>query len=193
MSDPYATPAKGNPIRLKGSIVGKGIPGYLFSEDMMFQDNTGIMYLDYQAGVPLIGNLIFAWRKVKQLLGKPMEVRGWFFRANLQYVVLDVIEYNSSFVRSYTKFWNIVIGLILFALAAWTAKSRDVFTLFLYIFTAFVFIYLILSLILAKKKKTESKQEELSPDQKVKKISPWTIFLIILGIIGIIIFTLIIF
>ena len=39
---------RGVPCRLKGKIIGRGVPGLIWSEDFVLQDDTGIMYLDYQ-------------------------------------------------------------------------------------------------------------------------------------------------
>ncbi|TSC61191.1 MAG: peptidase M48 Ste24p [Parcubacteria group bacterium Greene0416_14] len=130
MSDLYATPVHGKPITLQGSVVGRGTAGYVFSEDMMFQDNTGLMYLDYKAGIPLIGDVIFAWKKVKQLFGQSINVRGWFFRSNLQYVVLDSLQYDSSFLRSYAKFWNFAIGIFALVVSATLLFSQSLETFY---------------------------------------------------------------
>jgi len=113
MSDLYTTPVRGKAVALQGTVIGRGLAGYVFSEDMMFQDNTGLMYLDYQAGIPLIGNLVFAWKKVKQLLGQPTSAKGWFFRSNQQYIALSSLQYSQSFIRSYAKFWQMAMGISL--------------------------------------------------------------------------------
>jgi Zn-dependent protease with chaperone function len=112
MEDPYSGPIKGKPIILKGTIVGRGLPGYFFSEDLMLQDKTGLIYLDYQSGIPFVGNFIFAWRKVREILGKEMEIKGWFFRSSFHYIVLDSLKYNFSQIKSYTKFWNLFFGIL---------------------------------------------------------------------------------
>jgi len=113
MSDPYANPARGKSVELEGRVVGKGIPGYVFSEDMMFEDKSGILYLDYQAGIPIIGNIIFAWKKVREILGQPMKTKGWFFRSNIQNLVIDEFAYNGEHIKSYNRFWGIAIGLLI--------------------------------------------------------------------------------
>lgn len=130
MDDLYATPVQGKPIALQGAVVGRGIAGYVFSEDIMFQDNTGLMYLDYKAGIPLIGDVIFAWKKVKQILGRAMNIRGWFFRSNLQYVVLDSLQYDSTSMRSYAKFWNLVIGFFALIISAALFFSQNLETFY---------------------------------------------------------------
>lgn len=159
MSDPYATPVKGNPITLQGSVVGRGMPGYIFSEDMMFQDNTGLMYLDYKAGIPIIGDVIFAWKKVKQLFGQAMRANGWFFRSNLQYIVLDSLELESKKIRSYAKFWNIGMGLFLLTAAAVLSVSSDLHSLYWPAGIGAI-ILLVIYAILKKRNKVLTKEEE---------------------------------
>jgi heat shock protein HtpX len=112
MEDLYADPIKGKPIILRGTIVGRGMSGYYFSEDLMLQDETGLIYLNYQSGIPLVGNILFALKKVEKIIGKEVEIRGWFFRSKFHYVTLDYLKYNSSRIKSYTKFWNLFFGII---------------------------------------------------------------------------------
>jgi len=112
MEDLYADPIKGKPIILRGTIVGRGMAGYYFSEDLMLQDETGLIYLNYQSGIPLAGNILFALKKVEKIIGKEVEIRGWFFRSKFHYVTLDYVKYNSSRIKSYTKFWNLFFGII---------------------------------------------------------------------------------
>ena len=89
MSDIYASPVRGKHLALDGVIIGKGIPGYVFSEDMMFQDKTGLIYLDYKSIIPIIGNLIFSITKVQNLIDKPVKTTGWFFRGVGSNLVID--------------------------------------------------------------------------------------------------------
>ena len=36
------------PVRLKGKIIGRGIPGLVYSEDLVLRDETGFIFLDYR-------------------------------------------------------------------------------------------------------------------------------------------------
>ncbi len=116
MSDLYASPVRGTPMILHGSVIGRGMPGYVFSEDVMLQDETGLMYLDYQSGIPIIGNFLFAWKKVKKLIGEQVSTRGWFFRSAVQSVMLHSLEHNGALIKSYAKFWNIVFGALIISI-----------------------------------------------------------------------------
>lgn len=121
MADPYASPVRGKPARLTGTLLGKGIPGYAFSEDFMFQDKSGLLYVDYQSWIPLVGNFLFAITKANQLVGQKATAQGWFFRGASQHMTLDSlvtpIGQFKSRQRFFAYFWGaavLVVGLLLF-------------------------------------------------------------------------------
>jgi len=41
MSDPYASPLRGQPTKLQGELIGRGDAGYQFGSDLKLQDRTG--------------------------------------------------------------------------------------------------------------------------------------------------------
>jgi Zn-dependent protease with chaperone function len=114
MRNVYATPFKGTPVQLEGKVIGRGVPGYVFGEDMMYQDKTGIIFMDHIAGIPFLGNLLFAISKLKKLLDKNSTVNGWFFRGNFAHLSLSNYtskETNDSF-SSYPVFYSYLGGII---------------------------------------------------------------------------------
>ncbi|MDP2933922.1 MAG: M48 family metalloprotease [bacterium] len=164
MSDPYATPVRGRPVALSGSVIGRGIPGYMFSEDMMFSDSTGLMYLDYQAGVPIVGNVLFAWKKVKQLLGQQVVASGWFFRSSMQLVTLEELRYQGQVIKSYTLFWNFCLASLAFLAGAVYLMLGNTQAFFETLLPA-AFILFVAYIILARKNKIES-QRAVSASQQ---------------------------
>ncbi len=74
-----ASPFRGKPIRLQGTIIGRGQPGYYFSEDVVLQDPSGIITLDYH---PAIGIFRFftALFKVPRMVGTQVTIEGWYKR-----------------------------------------------------------------------------------------------------------------
>ncbi len=118
MSDIYASPVRGHSVKLKGKIIGKGIPGLIYSEDMMLQDETGLMYLNYQSGIPLIGNLIFGLTKVDKMIGQQVTINGWFLRQMFPWVDMNNIETNEGVIKSYVKFWAIISPILLVGVIA---------------------------------------------------------------------------
>lgn len=130
MSDLYASPIRGRPVEIHGAVVGRGTPGYVFGEDMMLQDRTGLLYLDFQGLIPLFSRLRFALKKLKKLFGQSMAAHGWFFRANVQKVVLRSIKTPDNHIRSYAKFWALagapfIAALLTMPIAIAAAWAQD--------------------------------------------------------------------
>lgn len=113
MSDVYASPVRGRRVILDGKFIGRGVPGFIFSEDLMMQDKTGLIYLNYQSWIPVLGNLFFAWSKVKGLIGKPAVVNGWFLRGLSSKVDLSSMNSGGGMIKSYLKeigiFWSMLL------------------------------------------------------------------------------------
>lgn len=80
LADVYASPVRGRMVTLEGEIVGRGQAGYRFSEDLLFKDGTGLMYLKYESWLPVLGNVLFALGRVPELVGDEVTVDGWFLR-----------------------------------------------------------------------------------------------------------------
>lgn len=112
MSDIYASPVRGKRVALSGTIIWKGIPWYVFSEDMMLQDSTGLMYLDFESKIPIVGNLIFSLTKVQALINKPVETSGWFFRSIWSNMVVDSVVQGTNEIHGWAKFWWNIGGLV---------------------------------------------------------------------------------
>ena len=110
------SPVRTIPAFLEGKIVGRGIPGYVFSEDMYFQDNTGLMYIDYRFGIGIV-DLIFSLRTVKRLIGQKVRIKGWYRRGPSPYIQVDTIWSESgtrhrNYARAFRYVW-VVIAFIL--------------------------------------------------------------------------------
>ncbi len=113
MSDPYASPLKGRPVQLDGTIIGKAQAGAYFGEDVTMKDRSGgLVNLNYESLIPLLGNLFFAFRGAKQAQGSRATARGWFRRSVHQFVDLADMEVDGKNVRSWTRFWGIFGGLL---------------------------------------------------------------------------------
>lgn len=67
------------PGTLQGRIIGKGIPGLYWSEDLVLQDQSGYIVLDYRQPARLWETL-FGLLRVDSLVGVKGEARGWFRR-----------------------------------------------------------------------------------------------------------------
>lgn len=75
-----ASPVRGKAIAVEGMVIGRGTPGYFLSEDLVIQDDTGIVRVDYS---PILGFLsfFFALFRVPGLMGQNVKVIGWYHRS----------------------------------------------------------------------------------------------------------------
>jgi Zn-dependent protease with chaperone function/Zn-finger nucleic acid-binding protein len=105
--------------RISGKIIGKGIPGYVLSEDMTFQDETGFLFLDYQQPLSFM-EWWFALTK-DSYVGQEVIVEGWYKRAPVPYFEIYTIKtgQESVFNKCYTygARWFLYVALILAGIA----------------------------------------------------------------------------
>lgn len=79
------------PATVTGRIIGKGVPGLVWSEDVVLQDATGILLLDYRQPLALWDFFFGAFRAAR-LQGQEVRVSGWYRRAPSPSFVIDRIE-----------------------------------------------------------------------------------------------------
>ncbi|MBI2892560.1 MAG: M48 family metalloprotease [Deltaproteobacteria bacterium] len=114
MSDPYASPLRGRPVVLEGRVIGKADAGGRFGEDMEMEDRGGgLIMLNYESPVPILGNIFFGAGKANRLIGQDVRVLGWFRRSVFHVVDLKRLEAEGMRVSSYTRFWGIFAAVLL--------------------------------------------------------------------------------
>ena len=106
------------PCILKGTIIGRGNPGCIFSEDFVIKDKTGIMFLDYNQPLTLI-NKIFALFKSKEYFDKEVTVKGWYRRSPTPYVEIYEYEVDGKTKKIYT--YGLTLALYAFLAVAGVA------------------------------------------------------------------------
>jgi Zn-dependent protease with chaperone function len=117
MSDPYASPLRGQPAKLQGELIGRGDAGYTFGSDLKLQDRTGMIYLRYASRFGPIGNFLFGMKRVKSLIGMDVSALGWFRRGVAPWMDLIQLESDSgTTVNSYHRFWSFVMGICAIAI-----------------------------------------------------------------------------
>jgi Zn-dependent protease with chaperone function len=79
------------PVTLAGRIIGKGVPGLVWSEDVVLQDPTGIMLLDYRQPFGL-WDFFFGAFRAETLQGQQVRVTGWYRRNPSPSLIIDRIE-----------------------------------------------------------------------------------------------------
>lgn len=84
LANEAASPVKGLPAVIEGRVIGKGIPGYVFSEDFILDDGTAIMRIDYRQPHRIF-EIIFSLSTAEELKDKDVKVVGWYKRGNIPY------------------------------------------------------------------------------------------------------------
>ncbi|HXE07470.1 MAG TPA: hypothetical protein VN612_06220 [Acidobacteriaceae bacterium] len=96
-------------VELEGEVIGHGIPGAIWSADLVLQDPTGMMFLYYRSSIPL-GRLFFALRSADRLIGERVKVRGWYRRGLKPYVEVSSVESRVAKARPGRGFTSIFGG-----------------------------------------------------------------------------------
>ncbi|MCT7961502.1 zinc metalloprotease HtpX [Laspinema sp. D1] len=111
MADPYASPLRGKPAKLKGELIGRGDAGYSFGSDLKLQDPSGLLFLRYASRFGPIGNFLFGMKKVNSLIGMQVHSLGWFRRGVAPWMDLIQLEtQNETKVNSYHRFWSFLMS-----------------------------------------------------------------------------------
>ena len=94
-----ASPMRGIPVNVTGTVMGRGMPGYVLSADLVIQDASGFLTLLYRQPLPFWGGL-FALFKAQRFQGQPVQVRGWYRRGPGPYLeIKDVIAADGTRTR----------------------------------------------------------------------------------------------
>jgi len=112
MSDPYASPLRGKPVKLEGEVIGRGDSGYRFSCDWKLQDPTGLIYVRYNSRFGPLGNFLFGTGQADSFTHQQVRVTGWFRRGIMPWVDLVQMDCDRKWtVHSYHRFWLLVVGI----------------------------------------------------------------------------------
>jgi Zn-dependent protease with chaperone function len=118
------SPVRPVPCTVQGTIIGKGVPGLIWSEDFVIQDPTGILFLDYRQPLA-IWSWLFGLLRAGRYQGKEVRVTGWFRRAPMPYLEiyrLEVVDGSEPSRTCYTYWANLIgcaaVAVVGFAIAA---------------------------------------------------------------------------
>ncbi len=101
------------PATLTGEIIGRGVPGLIWSKDLVLQDESGFIRLIYRQPLGILETL-FGLFKADKLIGKRGTVSGWYRRGPAPYLEINAMDCDSGDrIRCrYRIFLWIVAGLL---------------------------------------------------------------------------------
>ena len=105
------------PCELNGNIIGRGDAGYIFSEDFVIRDKTGIMFLDYNQPLWII-NKIFAFFKAQTYIDKDIIIKGWYRRSPVPYVEIYEMVIDGQTKKVYMHIFKLIALIVLFVVFA---------------------------------------------------------------------------
>ncbi len=114
LSNEAASPIKGIPAVIEGKIIGKGIPGYFFSEDLIIDDGSSIMLIDYRQPLRIL-EIIFSLDTALELKDKDVRVEGWYVRGNRPYFQCRHIFVDDKKLISFNYILTELLGYALIA------------------------------------------------------------------------------
>lgn len=110
------------PAQVKGRIIGRGVPGLIWSEDFVLRDPSGILFLDYRQ--PLrIWEWLFGLLRAGSYAGKEVSVTGWFRRAPVPYLEIKTMQVDGRTRRCYAYHMKLAVAFGLIALGLFCAVS----------------------------------------------------------------------
>ena len=90
-------------VRIKGEILGRGVPGAFWSSDLVVRDSTGILFVLYRPSIPF-ARIIFALTEIESYIGRQVEIEGWFRRRLTPYIeIAKVTTDDGSSLRAYAR------------------------------------------------------------------------------------------
>jgi heat shock protein HtpX len=112
MGDPGASPVRGQKVQLEGKAIGRAAPGFIAGEDVIFQDKTGLMLVDFRSMLGLLGNLFAGWKRVPKHMDQEGTATGWFRRSMGGYLILRELKSSAGGLRAKPMFWQVLLSII---------------------------------------------------------------------------------
>src|SRR5262245_8329858 len=74
-----AGPVTAIPVEVRGTIIGRGMPGFVLSPDLVVQDTSGFVPLHYLQPIPF-ARAWFGLFQAEKWMGRTVVARGWYRR-----------------------------------------------------------------------------------------------------------------
>jgi heat shock protein HtpX len=106
-------------VRLKGEILGRGVPGAFWSPDLVVRDSTGILFVLYRQTIPL-ARLFFAMSEAESYIGKVVVLEGWFRRGLTPYVEMATLTSEDGMThRAYSRWIQYALSAGAIVVGCW--------------------------------------------------------------------------
>lgn len=100
------------PCTLKGKIIGRGVPGLIWSEDFVMQDDTGIIFLDYRQPFG-IWEFLFGVLRAATFQNQEVTLTGWYRRSPVPYIELKNFTIGTTTHTCYVYHIKLIFATVL--------------------------------------------------------------------------------
>ncbi len=120
ISEPSLLPIDSLPTKLPGSLLGRpGIANWL-GQDLILKTPAGLLKLHFFSVLGPLGNAIGKQKKLSTLLGKPVQVLGWFRRGNQVWMDIDKVWLsNGTVIEAAHPIASLVVAITTTGLGLW--------------------------------------------------------------------------
>ena len=87
------------PAQLTGKVIGRGIPGLYWSADLVIQDETGFMTLQYRQPLGFL-QFLFGLFRASEFIGEEVVAEGWYRRFPIPYLELWKVRRRNGEVHT---------------------------------------------------------------------------------------------
>jgi heat shock protein HtpX len=106
------------PATLRGKVIGRGIPGLYWSDDLVVHDGSGFMTFDYRQPLTIL-EFLFGLFRAESFVGQDVVARGWYRRYPVPYFELWKVQLPDGTTHTChnwaAKFWGTMLALVVAA------------------------------------------------------------------------------
>ena len=110
------------PCTLKGKIIGRGIPGLIWSEDLVLQDGSGFIFLDYSQPFRIL-EWLFGLVRTPGIIGRDVEVKGWYRRCPMPFVEMKELIVNGKRHTCYVYHIKLILSIVMIVVGIFLTLS----------------------------------------------------------------------
>ena len=109
------------PAEIRGTIIGRGVPGLFWSDDLVMQDENGFITLIYRQPLRFL-EFLFGWLKAEKFIGRKAVVRGWYRRGPGPHFEMKEARFDDGqSVRCY--YYHFLLAISAVAIIVGAAKA----------------------------------------------------------------------
>jgi heat shock protein HtpX len=106
-------------VQLRGTILGRGVPGAFWSPDLVLRDDTGIIFVLYRQTIPF-ARFLFGIGEAESYIGQQVTVQGWFRRGMAPYVEMSkLVGEDGDARRAYSRWVQLLLSVATIAAGIW--------------------------------------------------------------------------